>query len=103
MLAAETEDRNSDRNADESTEETPQKCPQEGREQHERGRNRQHIARDTWLNVTAYHELNDVEADEKRQNLLPAVELRHRQQCRKQRCNKRADERDIVQREGDHS
>src|SRR5215471_18339796 len=40
MLAAETEDGNSDRNADEGAEEAPQKCPQQGREQHERGRNR---------------------------------------------------------------
>src|ERR1700751_1255083 len=103
MLPAETEHRESDRHSDEGAEEPPEKCPEQDREKHDRGRYRENVAGDARLNIDANRKLYDVEADEQRRNLLPAVELSHCQQCRKKSCDEGADKWNVVERKGDHA
>jgi len=103
MRGAEGEDGERDRHADEGAEQAPQEGPEEDREQHDDGRDRQHRARDTRLDVAADHELDDVQAGEDAEHRRPVVELGHRQQGRKQRRDERTDERDVVEHEGDHA
>src|ERR1700730_2814784 len=103
MLVAEGENGEGDRETNEGTEQPPQEGPEENREQYDQGRDREHFAGYARLDIAADDELDDVEAGEDAQKRLPAVELRHRQQSRKQRNDEGTDERDVVQRKGDHA
>ena len=66
-------------------------------------RDRQHASGQARFDVAADHELDNVQANKNTENALPAVELRHCQQRRKQRCNKWTDKGNVVESKCDHA
>jgi hypothetical protein len=101
MLVADGQDRDHDRDADERASYAPQKSPEKDGEQHHEWRHGKNAACYPRLEVAADEELDEVQTTEYQDRALPGFELSDGEQCRQNRCDQRADEGDIVEREGD--
>src|SRR5262249_15849615 len=84
-------------------EQTPKIHPEEHRKEHEERGDRQGAARNARLDVTADHELDDIEADEDRHCSLPGCDLCQSKECREYGGYKRAYEWKLIEHESDRA
>ncbi len=92
-----------DRHADEGAGNAPQESPEEHGEHHREGRDGQGGAGNEGLQIVADQELDDPQPDENDDDALPRVQLGHGEQARKNGGDEGADERNVVEREGEQA